>query len=101
MIEIFITEKEIKIIGHNTKKPINQNHDLICAAVSAISQSSCAWFKKTDAIIKIDEKIPLFHIKIFKETKENLNKIYLLSLQLIAIAKQYKKNIKLNIKKGE
>ena len=93
MTLIEIKDNSIKISGHANYAPKGQ--DIVCAALSAIIQSSVTWFDKKDIEVKQDKKTPSFELTLIKNIKSNEDKINLLKKQLEFIQKHYKKYIKI------
>lgn len=78
MINITLYNKAISSIGHANYKEIG--NDIYCAAISAILQSSLAWFNEND--IELEISSGLFKIKLLNDSNDNVSKINLLKLQL-------------------
>ncbi len=93
MIKVEIKENSIAISGHANYA--QKGNDIVCAAISAIIQSSTTWFAKKDIKIKQNKKTPLFELTLINDKKENKDKINLIIKQLQFVQKHYKKYIKI------
>lgn len=93
MIIIEIKDYSISVSGHAGYAKKGQ--DIVCAAISAIVQSSSTWFTSKDAKYIQNDKENAIQISLIKKNESNNQKLELLIKQLKFIQKQYKKYIKI------
>ncbi len=93
MILIEIKDDSIKVSGHANYA--TKWNDVVCAAISAITQSSITWFSKNEIKVKLNKKIPIIELTLIDNKKENKDKLNLLIKQLQFVQKSYKKYIKI------
>ncbi len=96
MIVIEIWDNSIKVSGHANYA--FKGNDLVCAAISAITQSSVTWFSKNEIKVNKNKKIPIFKLSLINDKKENKDKLNLLIKQLQFVQKSYNKYIKITRK---
>ena len=94
MINVKYTDTSLKVSGHAQFAP--KGSDLVCAAVSAIVETSSSWFKKDELDIKLDKRNDVsIQYNLIKKTAENKNKMTLIVKQLQVLEKKFKKYIKI------
>lgn len=94
MIKVVYTSTTLEVSGHaNYDK---KGKDLVCAAVSAIVQTSASWFKKSELKIKRTKTSIKY---VLKPTADNKAKLQLVVKQLKALEGKYKKHITISKEK--
>ncbi len=95
MINIVLYENALVVDGHAGYN--EHGLDIVCAGVSAVTIGACNWFDPEDVNIEI--KDGYLCLVINNTTSDNINKLHLIELQLLAIYQKYQDYINFENKK--